>query len=191
MSPPIRLTLSLSSPADAHSRPNAWISHFTSTENRHALPLFTSLLNTVCAFDPVGYGVPYNHLMFADASEPLVEIALQLLCVTVDSEPGAGAAGTAGGGAAGGGSGAGGAEDGGPPDRQAFEHPEVCTYSPTVSVMANIFIFSYFRLELTRDRLRSFVRLFNFGRYGRQCATVAFLHCVLYRWLYSLWKSVM
>ena len=25
---------------------------------RHALPLFTSLLNTVCAYDPVGYGIP-------------------------------------------------------------------------------------------------------------------------------------
>lgn len=64
--------------ADAHIQPNQWIAYFTSTENRHALPVFTSLLNTVCAYDPVGYGVPYNHLMFSDHREPLVECALQV-----------------------------------------------------------------------------------------------------------------
>ena len=72
--------------ADAHSQPNQWIRTFTSTENRHALPLFTSLLNSVFAYDPVGYGVPYNHLMFADSREPLVEACLQVLCVTMDNE---------------------------------------------------------------------------------------------------------
>lgn len=53
---------------------------------RHALPLFTSLLNIVCSYDPVGYGVPYNHLMFTDSREPLVEVALQVLCVTLENE---------------------------------------------------------------------------------------------------------
>lgn len=53
---------------------------------RHALPLFTSLLNIVCAYDPVGYGVPYNHLMFTDSREQLVEGALQVLCVTMENE---------------------------------------------------------------------------------------------------------
>jgi High-temperature-induced dauer-formation protein len=66
--------------------PNKWIMHFTSAENRHALPLFTSLLNTVCAYDPVGLGVPYNHLIFTDTLEPLVEISLQLLIVTLDHD---------------------------------------------------------------------------------------------------------
>ncbi|XP_064624817.1 protein HID1-like isoform X2 [Lineus longissimus] len=72
--------------ADAHIHSNQWISHFTSTENRHALPLFTSLLNIVCAYDPVGYGVPYNHLMFSDFREPLVETALQVLCVMMEND---------------------------------------------------------------------------------------------------------
>ena len=75
------------SAADAHTQPNQWITYFTSTENRHALPIFTSLLNIVCAYDPVGYGVPYNHLMFSDHREPLVEVALQVLCVTLDNDP--------------------------------------------------------------------------------------------------------
>ena len=58
---------------------------------RHALPLFTSLLNLACSYDPIGYGVPYNHLMFTDSREPLVEVALQVLCVTLDQEPSANA----------------------------------------------------------------------------------------------------
>ncbi|XP_031429381.1 protein HID1 isoform X2 [Clupea harengus] len=65
---------------------NPWVTFFCSTENRHALPLFTSLLNVVCAYDPVGYGIPYNHLMFADYREALVEQALQILITTLDHE---------------------------------------------------------------------------------------------------------
>lgn len=66
--------------------PNKWIQFVTSAENRHALPMFTSLLNTVCAYDPVGLGVPYNHLLFSDTAEPLVDAALQILIVTLDHD---------------------------------------------------------------------------------------------------------
>ncbi|KAL0882840.1 hypothetical protein ABMA27_016375 [Loxostege sticticalis] len=65
---------------------NKWIAYLTSPENRHALPLFTSLLNTVCSYDPVGLGLPYNHLLFNDTLEPLVEVALQILIVTLDHD---------------------------------------------------------------------------------------------------------
>ncbi|KAG5310024.1 HID1 protein, partial [Acromyrmex insinuator] len=73
-------------PMDLSITPNRWIEHLTSSENRHALPMFTSLLNTVCAYDPVGYGVPYNHLLFTDSLEPLVDVALQILIVTLDHD---------------------------------------------------------------------------------------------------------
>ncbi|VEL21025.1 unnamed protein product [Protopolystoma xenopodis] len=63
---------------EAKTKHNRWVSYFTSAENRHALPLFASLLNIVCAYDPVGLGLPYNHLVFNDAREPLVETALQV-----------------------------------------------------------------------------------------------------------------
>ncbi|EFO25892.1 HID-1 protein [Loa loa] len=63
-----------------------WIARFTSAENRHVLPLFTSLLNVVCAYDPIGYGVPYNYLLFTDSREPLMQTALQVLIVCLDSE---------------------------------------------------------------------------------------------------------
>ncbi|XP_059179065.1 protein HID1-like [Physella acuta] len=79
-------TMYLPPVADAHVTPNQWIQFFTSTENRHALPLFTSLVNCLCSYDPVGYGVPYNHLMFTDSREPLVEVALQVLCVTMEND---------------------------------------------------------------------------------------------------------
>lgn len=48
--------------------------------------MLTSLLNTVCGYDPIGMGVPYNHLLFADTSEPLVDVSLQILIVALDSE---------------------------------------------------------------------------------------------------------
>ncbi|KAG7275854.1 hypothetical protein CRUP_033267, partial [Coryphaenoides rupestris] len=68
---------------------NPWVAH--------ALPLFTSLLNVVCAYDPVGYGIPYNHLLFSDQRERLVEMAMQILVVTLEHEvaPTAGAAAAA------------------------------------------------------------------------------------------------
>ena len=40
----------------------------------------------VCAYDPVGYGIPYNHLLVADYREQLVEHAVQILIVTLEHE---------------------------------------------------------------------------------------------------------
>ncbi|KAM9716603.1 LOW QUALITY PROTEIN: protein HID1b [Menidia menidia] len=65
---------------------NPWVSFFCSADNRHALPLFTSLLNVVCAYDPVGLGVPYNHLLFWDSRGQLVDQALQVLVVALEHE---------------------------------------------------------------------------------------------------------
>ena len=72
---------------------------FTSHSNRHTLPLFTSLLNTVCGYQPAG-GLPYNHLLWGDSKEQLVQVqystvqystvqqlvqaALQVLIVSLD-----------------------------------------------------------------------------------------------------------
>ncbi|XP_068238982.1 protein HID1 isoform X2 [Palaemon carinicauda] len=78
--------------SDGADATNRWIAVFTSADNRHALPLFTSLLNIVCGFDPVGFGVPYNHLLFSDSREPLVEVALQILITTLDHDITAGCA---------------------------------------------------------------------------------------------------
>ncbi|XP_027197168.2 protein HID1 [Dermatophagoides pteronyssinus] len=66
-------------------QPNRWIQFFTSIENRHALPLFTSLLNTVFAYNPNNF-LPFNHLIFQDSKEPLVEVSLQILIVILDHD---------------------------------------------------------------------------------------------------------
>ncbi|XP_023676323.1 protein HID1 isoform X2 [Paramormyrops kingsleyae] len=76
-------------PSSENNILNPWVTFFCSTDNRHALPLFTSLLNVVCAYDPVGYGIPYNHLLFSDYREQLVEHAVQILIVTLEHEGGA------------------------------------------------------------------------------------------------------
>lgn len=78
-------------PPSSERNLNPWVSFFCSAENRHALPLFTSLLNVVCAYDPVGYGIPYNHLLFSDYREQLVEQAVQILIVTLEHEAGSAA----------------------------------------------------------------------------------------------------
>ncbi|XP_061731894.1 protein HID1-like isoform X2 [Nerophis ophidion] len=71
-------------PPAAAQTANTWVVFFCSSANRHALPLFTSLVNVVCAYDPAGWGVPYNHLLFSDQRQLLVEQALQVLIVTLD-----------------------------------------------------------------------------------------------------------
>ncbi|RWS25953.1 protein HID1-like isoform X1 [Leptotrombidium deliense] len=72
-------------PSEAGHIPNRWIQFFTSSENRHALPLFTSLVNTVFSYDPTGY-IPFNHLIFNDTREQLVEVCVQILIVTLDHD---------------------------------------------------------------------------------------------------------
>ena len=52
------------------------------------LPLFTSLLNVVFAYDPVGMGMPYNHVFFSDSRGPLINVALQVLIVCLDGDAG-------------------------------------------------------------------------------------------------------
>uniref|UniRef100_A0AC35TX04 Protein HID1 n=1 Tax=Rhabditophanes sp. KR3021 TaxID=114890 RepID=A0AC35TX04_9BILA len=61
-----------------------WITRFTSAENKHVLPIFTSLLNVICAYNPAGLGLPYNYMISSDSREPLVKAALQLLIVSLD-----------------------------------------------------------------------------------------------------------
>lgn len=77
-------------PPSGHRRPPTSLTDLPpSPLPRHALPLFTSLLNVVCAYDPVGYGIPYNYLLSSDQREQLVVQAIQVLVVTLEHEGGA------------------------------------------------------------------------------------------------------
>lgn len=61
---------------------NPWLELFTSRQNRHTLPLFTSLLNTVFSYKP--NRISLANLIFEDSREGLVEISSQLLCTCLD-----------------------------------------------------------------------------------------------------------
>lgn len=70
-------------PSCSIGKRNEWIDLFTSTENRHALPLFTSLLNTIFSYKPPKL-LPFNKVLFEDNREELVELSIQLLIATLD-----------------------------------------------------------------------------------------------------------
>lgn len=56
----------------------------TNADCPFAPTLFYSLMNTVLAYDPVGWGIPYAGSIVADEREALVDIALQVLLVVLD-----------------------------------------------------------------------------------------------------------
>lgn len=70
-------------PSESINKRNYWIEIFSSSDNRHALPLFTSLLNTIFTYKP-GRFLPFNHLIFEDKREELVELSVQVLIATLD-----------------------------------------------------------------------------------------------------------
>jgi hypothetical protein len=64
---------------------NKWIKYFVlKTERKVVLALLCSLLNTAVKYNPAGWGVPYNHVVFADSREVLVTLCLQVLLVLLD-----------------------------------------------------------------------------------------------------------
>lgn len=73
-------------PNQVANQVNPYIQHFTSSKNRHCLPLFTSFLNTVLAHQPnSSYFNFYNNQQALD-KEQLVELCLQLLIVCLDHD---------------------------------------------------------------------------------------------------------
>jgi len=49
--------------------------------------VFYSLLNTALSYDPVGWGVPYNHIIFSDPYEVVANLSLQILLILLDYSP--------------------------------------------------------------------------------------------------------
>ena len=73
-------------PSQVANQINPYIQYFTSSRNRHCLPLFTSFLNTVLAYQPnSSYFNFYNNQQAID-KEQLVELCLQLLIVCLDHD---------------------------------------------------------------------------------------------------------
>ncbi|KAI9025060.1 high-temperature-induced dauer-formation protein-domain-containing protein [Phycomyces nitens] len=73
------------SPTQITTKEDPWL-RFTVTkmERKVVLALLCSLLNTSCKYNPLGWGVPYNHVMFTDTREQLVSTCLRTLLVILD-----------------------------------------------------------------------------------------------------------
>lgn len=68
-------------PQNALTYRNLWIETFASSDNRHALSLFTSLFNTIFGYKPYK---PMNPMVYEDSRKELVECALQVMIATLD-----------------------------------------------------------------------------------------------------------
>eukprot|EP01126_Amoeba_proteus_P039819 TRINITY_DN4217_c0_g3_i23.p1 TRINITY_DN4217_c0_g3~~TRINITY_DN4217_c0_g3_i23.p1 ORF type:complete len:673 (-),score=147.97 TRINITY_DN4217_c0_g3_i23:168-2186(-) len=49
-----------------------------------AMNMFLLMVGEIVTYDPIGWGVPYNYLVFADVKEKLMERSLHLLCLLLD-----------------------------------------------------------------------------------------------------------
>lgn len=66
------------------STPCPWLEYFTGRVTPFTPVFFASLLNVSMRYDPVGWGVPYNHILSRDVSEQLMNVALELLSITLE-----------------------------------------------------------------------------------------------------------
>lgn len=66
---------------------NKWLDIVACNTSYHSLAIFYSLLNTALSYDPVGWGMPYNHVIFTDSREGLADTSLQVLAVLLNHEP--------------------------------------------------------------------------------------------------------
>jgi hypothetical protein len=66
---------------------DSWLHYVCTRPTYYTAGLFLSLVNVACTYDPVGWGLPYNYLMFSDPREELTYISLQLLTVLLEYDP--------------------------------------------------------------------------------------------------------
>eukprot|EP01112_Ceratiomyxa_fruticulosa_P011774 TRINITY_DN3228_c0_g1_i1.p1 TRINITY_DN3228_c0_g1~~TRINITY_DN3228_c0_g1_i1.p1 ORF type:complete len:920 (-),score=197.60 TRINITY_DN3228_c0_g1_i1:95-2854(-) len=66
---------------------NKWLDYISTRVGYYTPALFCTLVNIASTYDPVGWGVPYNHLMFRDDHEAVANSALQILNVLLNHYP--------------------------------------------------------------------------------------------------------
>lgn len=73
------------SPSHTLAKEDLWLNYVvTKTERKIILVLLCSFMNTACKYDPLGWGVPYNHIMVANPREQLVATCLRVLLIVLD-----------------------------------------------------------------------------------------------------------
>ncbi|KAL0097800.1 high-temperature-induced dauer-formation protein-domain-containing protein [Phycomyces blakesleeanus] len=67
------------------SKEDLWLRFVAAkTERKIVLVVLCSLMNTACKYDPIGWGVPYNHVLIANPREKLVTMCLRVLLILLD-----------------------------------------------------------------------------------------------------------
>ncbi|KAG9319410.1 hypothetical protein KVV02_006117 [Mortierella alpina] len=73
------------SPAAITTTENRWIDAVVTGSDRQAtLAILCSLINSALKYNPSGWGLPYNHVVFSDQKELLVMLSLQTIVVLLD-----------------------------------------------------------------------------------------------------------
>ncbi|KAF4688228.1 cell wall bioproteinsis protein [Perkinsus olseni] len=76
------------------SDPSRVLLTFCSGDLPYTANLFCSLMSTVVAYDPKGYGLPYGSAFSSGSQEALVDLSSQVLCAVLDFNPSAETAGS-------------------------------------------------------------------------------------------------
>ncbi|KAF9962928.1 hypothetical protein BGZ65_007164 [Modicella reniformis] len=72
-------------PAAITTTDNRWIDTIvTGSDRQITLAVLCSLINSALKYNPSGWGLPYNHVMFSDQRELLVMLCLQVVVVLLD-----------------------------------------------------------------------------------------------------------
>ncbi|CAO3567977.1 unnamed protein product [Mortierella alpina] len=72
-------------PAAITTTENRWIEAVVTGSDRKAtLAILCSLINSALKYNPSGWGLPYNHVVFSDQKELLVMLSLQTIVVLLD-----------------------------------------------------------------------------------------------------------
>ncbi|KAF9965260.1 hypothetical protein BGZ70_005158 [Mortierella alpina] len=72
-------------PAAITTTENRWIEAVVTGSDRQAtLATLCSLINSALKYNPSGWGLPYNHVVFSDQKELLVMLSLQTIVVLLD-----------------------------------------------------------------------------------------------------------
>ncbi|KAG0011083.1 hypothetical protein BGZ80_000963, partial [Entomortierella chlamydospora] len=73
------------SPESITTTENRWIDTVaTGSDRQSTLAILCSLINSALKYNPSGWGLPYNHVMFSDQRELLVMLCLQIIVVLLD-----------------------------------------------------------------------------------------------------------
>lgn len=73
------------SPTAITTTENRWIDTvITGSDRQVTLAVLCSLINSALKYNPSGWGLPYNHVMFSDQRELLVMLCLQVIVVLLD-----------------------------------------------------------------------------------------------------------